>query len=268
MFRIFLSTAIISLGIAGGFYFITGYHLPVVSQNPPAAITLNNNPVASQPLIESLSPNLNLTNNEEPQGPFSNKENNLTGEISKGLAQILVEQNPDGPITTANGQLGIKVPDPNLLAQALFEETAKKIGLDRMDFSISDADLKILNDNNPKNLENYIVSITKIFESGNQKQEAVSTDGDFLTPLLAAYQETANQLYQLAVPQAVAEFHKKLITALLTKKKALEAVQLYPDDAMAMLLARQFSDQAEQNLNSSFRELAAFFQKNNIAIPQ
>ncbi|MDP3999437.1 MAG: hypothetical protein Q8P76_02490 [bacterium] len=194
MFRIFLSTAIISLGLAGGFYFVTSYHLPTAPQSQPTALTLNNNPVSNQPLVEQLMPP--SLENYLAGGLLAESswtEGGLASEISGDLAQFLIENNPEEP-DVSGGKQFIQVPTEQDVLNSILAKSSDK--LNDLRPIISDADLNISASVANEDLKNYSSRVKNLlagYRSGlttafNQQQADIAKlyqadSGQFLNNL-------------------------------------------------------------------------------------
>lgn len=293
MFRIFLSTAIISLGLAGGFYFVTSYHLPIVPQSQPTALTLNNNPVSNQPLIEQLTPNRldgSLINNSFTES--LGMESELANEISGNLAQFLIENNPEEP-NPADGQQFINVPnEQEILNQMLAKSLAK---LNDLKPAINNSDLNIVGNPTEEELKSYASGIknmvadhnTRLTAVFNQQQTNIANlyqknSDQFLNNFTDANNEAAQKqlvellmlnykyfsirvamlndlekdLYETSVPQPALEIHKNLLSLVVATQKVLTEVQnLKERDPLANLLNQQVLQAIDFEFSGWIRQL-------------
>lgn len=256
--RIILATAILSLGISGAAYLVKNYNLPgqksEKENNALAALSVeNNNPVQSQPLVEQLPAqnHLDLT--------AQINQGNYTEEFSKNLAETLVAQNPDGPVPMGD-KTGINVPDSNATAENLIAESIKKFKSASPEPIVSEKDLQISSDNSKEALKAYLQDIQKISLEANQKMPTDLTS-DYLAGLDGIYQEVIKNFYQLTVPEAAVEIHKKLILVFEKKQMITEKLSAYKSDPLVLIIAMNELSSNNQDFADFGKELANFVEK-------
>jgi len=276
MLKILIATAIISLGISGAAYFVM-YGPPALVLVPsldsqPTTQQTNNNPVrAGQPLVEnwqSLEPS---ESNLSIPGVDRLEEENLTEEINRNIAKIIMENNPDGP-QTVDGELQLNVPDPEELAAQVLAEAATKFDPESLKPTIHDSDLIISQDNSKEALIQYFFEINKIVsDSAQEISSSVPNNSEndwlvFVYQLTDAYQESADKFYKLSVPESALEIHKKAIQLLGAKGVVFEKMKNYEGDPITAILALKYLDDLDIQFQNLQEETMEFVKNNNLDI--
>jgi len=255
--KLLLSVAILSLGISGAVYIAKNPDLP--SQNaensndsPMAFSEKNNNQVRGRPFVEPLTlQSLEL--------PFTT---GLTADLSKNIAELLIENNPNGP-QNIDGKSKIIAPDPQTIAEQLFRGANEKFDLANLTPVITDNQIVISPENTPEALAAYLNRFRKIFTDGAAQQPQNPSE-DYLPETIKAYQNVIQNFYNLSVPKSAAEFHKKLIALLEAKKNIFEKLfndQKQSSDPVLIIAAANAREQIDLGFADLLKNFSIFLQE-------
>ena len=162
-------------------------------------------------------------------------------DISKKIAKSIIDLNTDG-FTNLNDQQFAKALNPEKVVGDILGQDIKEIerlsltdGKPVVDISVN----KIISGATQKQKENYLESVNKISEKIKATISGLKiTSPAHFSQLAKVYDQSANELRQLSVPQELLSFHKEGISLLLWQSliwKKLVNVDQSPLEAVAAL---------------------------------
>ena len=178
--------------------------------------TLKLNQQNDENILKTYSGTLSQQNGHSQDSLSVLPENNITEELAETasgkIAEEVIALNPQG-LQNIEGQQWLNVPDPEALANKIFEE--KIANFDINQFKSAGAklsDLKITPDSKlpikiyAQNLQNILSkNLVSLPEQPSQKD---------INKLLASYQKTIPLLYGVEVPENTASIHQQIISLL------------------------------------------------------
>ena len=263
-----IATAIISLGIAGGFYILKNYNadLPTPLQNQTTAINKNssdvlNNPIAGQTSLPTANAPIQSAGLSE----------NLTDLLLEELGKTIVQKNPGGP-ETVGGLKQITAPNPETITQELLAQAAQKFNPESLKPTIKDSDLKIIKNNSEENITNYLLSLKKILsDSARDLPKNLYNNSDELS--LLTIQQLRNtyggailKIYNISVPEKALDIHKEEIALLSTKKNIFEKILAYETDPLTAIIAVNELKNTDAEFQKLSNRVAKFIKDYNLSI--
>jgi len=188
---------------------------------------------------------------DDGQNAFSAiSEDNITEEFietaSEKIASEVISMNPEGP-QMIEGEQWLNVPDPEALANKIFEEKITNFDVNQLKSVVKITDLKIVPDSElsittyVQNLQNTLSTyLFKIPEQPSIK------DIDNIT---SAYQKVIPLLYAIEAPQSAASIHQQAVALLETRKNIFEKFSNAENDPLAAILALNLLPNINQETN-------------------
>lgn len=185
----------------------------------------------------------------DPQDFISTfSESNITEEFidkaSEKIAGEIIAMNPDG-LQTIEGEQWLNAPNPEALADKIFEEKITNFDVSQLKGVVKIADLKIVpNSELPaktyaQNLQNTLsTNLFIIPEQPSQKD---------MNKLLASYKKVLPLLYDVEVPESAASIHQQGIAVLETNKNILEKLLDTDNDPLGAIIVINLLPEAYQN---------------------
>lgn len=274
MLKLVVTTAIITLGIAGA-YFVIDNSFPVFPDTNNAEIKISdNNAVKGIPKIEQLnSKTLSINNSSENTANSSSEnsaENNLTELVASQIGKTIAQQNPTGP-QTIDGKKSITAPDAESIANDLLTEAVEKFDPASLYPEIKDSDLKISKDNSKEALTAYFSAFKEILSEAvpqiaNSVKDSNEMSMQIIENLSKIYGDTAKKLISLASPQNAIEIHKKEIELLTAKKNIFEKIKNMENDPITAMLATKELENIDIETKALTEKLSDFLNKNGLSL--
>ena len=218
--KIIIAALILAFSLTGA-YLIIFKERKSSSIPAPTAIE-ENNPVG----IETIS---------------AGSSKNLTDILTQKIEESIGKENTEG-FRTLNGQTLINAPKPEQLVEDLIAEAQKNFDPESLRPKISDASLKISEDNSREAFIKYFESFNKILLEASKNipktlfDENKMSISDFLKTKVV-YEQATNSFYGLTAPRSLLDIHKKELELLLTKKNVFEKMANADQDPMTAFLA-------------------------------
>lgn len=259
MVKNFIGAAILGLGIAG-FLFILQKPGELITQ-PAESKLSGNNLVSNKPFVEQLD------EKSLRAAAVSQKTKNVTEYFAKELGKTIAQSNPQGPFA-ANGELGINVPEPELLAENLLADAIQKFDPDSLKPIISEKDLKISNSDNRESQTAYFTSFQQaINESAallsKKTLSATEINLDQISELILMYDTAFKKLLGIAVPPSLLKIHKKELELLGAKSSIYQAFKNYEEDPLFSIVASQSLDKIDKEFSELALEINGVFKGGN-----
>lgn len=225
---------------------------------------------------ENSSPDLQLSSlkSELNNSNSSDKNNNLTKEIAKDIADQIKEKNQNG-LNEKDGKLAIAVPNLDTIYQETFNKYLNGNFLELYP-TIAITKLNISSDNSQENQLKYLVGLRDINKKGfgdfdKQSNDILNdvfgkNDISSAQQLIAIYKNIVDDYYRLSVPSSWIDFHKKIISHFISAKTVYEAIADFSNDPLKAYEAFQSISQLENSETEFQMLLAQGMIKNNLTL--
>ena len=192
-----------------------------------------------------------LSQHEDSQNSIiSAPENNITeefiGKASEKIAGEVIAMNPDGPQTIENEQW-LNIPDPEALANKIFQEKLVNFDVNQLQSTVQLADLKIVS-NSELSVKNYIQNLQNIL-SAYLILIPTQPSAEDIDNIYSSYQKAVPILYAMEVPESAASVHQQAIALLETRKNIFEKFANAENDPLAALLALNLLPDMNQKIS-------------------
>lgn len=203
-------------------------------------------------VLKTYSETLSQQNNHSQDPLTANfSESNITeefiGKASEKIASEVIAMNPEGP-QTIDGEQWLNVPDPEALANKIFEEGSTSFDVNQLRSVVKITDLKIVPNlelpvkTYAQNLQNTLSTyLPEIPEQPSIKNIKI---------LVTSYERLIPILYAMEVPESAASIHQQAITLIETRKNIFEKFADAENDPLAAILTLNLLPSIDQGINN------------------
>ena len=172
---------------------------------------------------------------------------NITRDLSEKIGKEIIARNPEGPALINNDEW-VKALDPEEVINKLLADDIENFNYKDLMPSINLNELKIASEPNPQLTKQYLKNFQSILKNNFLDLSFNSKNPDYadFNRLIAAYEKTIAEFYNLATPQELAAVHQKEIALLNAQKTIFENIKNYKNDPVLALLSIQANGQIDQ----------------------
>ena len=210
----------------------------------------------SQQLVESLQKPIGLPENTP----------DITGDMTKAVAQEIIKRNPTGPLT-AGGATQINALKPEEAVEQMLTEGLKNFDSTKIRPTITASELIILPDASTELSLSYFRKFYELFEKNFKGVLITETSGRLvLAPVVAAYDQASKDFLALPVPKNLVSYHRREVELLVAQKNAFALMNNYEQDPVQAILAAKLGDALTQESVALIKELGVYVEKNNLKL--
>ena len=219
------------------------------------------------PIVDNSLPKTNSTTKTEPLSGSLDFAKNSTQEVAKIIAEEIIKQNPDGPVT-ADGIAAINAIAPEELAGKVLNEQMESLDLSSFSPEVNFSAIKITAAIDKTSSENYLKNFRAILNNnfGHLGVDFSSPTVRDFEILARAYKKTVAEFYTLLVPQKLAVIHSEQIRLMLIQTAIFETLAGFEQDPLKALVAIQLSKEVDNRLEELKKQLGSFIADNNLTI--
>ena len=188
---------------------------------------------------------------------------NATQKLAAQVAQELVRLNPNGP-TLPTGAKGATVPDAEKLVNEFLTQGIKDFDYEKLKPTINDADVRIVETEDPIILAQYIKSFFTILSRVPQSLD--DPDAGSIDILASVYDGYIRDYSALQVPRVLLSIHKKNLISLVATKRTLAIVRNYQADPLQAVLAFKALNNLRADMQTLYTEVALFIAEHQLTI--
>lgn len=241
--KIIIAALILGLGLAGAYFIISKYPSSEPIDTNIAEERIGNNPVGIEPAAASSK--------------------NLTDLLTKKLEQSIADKNTEG-FNVIDGKTLIAAPKPETIVEDLITEAEKNFDPAALRPQITDASVKISEDNSKEALSTYFGSLNNIIITASKNIPASLYDENKLSvsdfsKTKGVYDIIVKNVQSLAVPRLALSIHKKELELLTTKRNIYEKMANLDQDPMTAYLVIDELLKIDQEFATLKTEVKKFF---------
>jgi hypothetical protein len=184
----------------------------------------------------------------------ANDPNNLTNALSGAFLNNIVETNPDGIQTDANGNVTLAQPDnPTVLSQLSEDKAMTSVRVPNWDIEAAEMKLNTTKDSSPAAVASYSAALQNLFDQyfikTNLQSMASGGNSDSVDPAYvnSQIQGALQAATKIPTPVPVVSFQKSLVKLLVYEKNTLALAENSSDDPVKNSLVIQ-AEQQKYNL--------------------
>ncbi len=193
-----------------------------------------------------------------------NLKPNLTEQFSKTVAKTIISKASPKKV---NGKWNLDFPDVNKLVNDYIEQNLQKFDPKEFIPEVKKSQIKILNNNQEKDLVNYFKQFNYIIQKNSQGPKILVTNNpeqniQILDRLISIFENTINDFYKLPVPndERLIELHQTEIQLLTAQVKVWKKIKNYQQDPLQAILAGKFQETISQGFKNLSEQLNQFIQ--------
>jgi len=203
-----------------------------------------------------------------PEQPSLSKTN-ITESVATLVAGEIVAQNPDGPKSVEGEQVGLQTIDPGKLTEETLAKAFAEVNIEDLRPKITLQNLIIIKSTEKALAEAYFKNIgamvTENFPAGTSINWDDPARTNF-TALIDAYDRSMNEGLAIAVPQDLAELHRRYLSLLGAERNTLTLIKNYQLDPAQATVAIEAGNQFTTELLRVLTEMDSYVATHNLKI--
>lgn len=220
---------------------------------------------ASQKLAENLGfdPFPNLNDSALPLAVFPDEKNVVLGKnatlgLAKKLSLEILAKNPQGPVSK-DGSPRVNIPEAQEIISEFLEKGIKEFDYEALKPKIQDANIKIITESGALVIRSYVDNFFAILnknlgERGEDARNINDVEGSAAI-MVEIYNDYIKSFYELRVPVALKEIHKKELSLLIASKKIFEILRDYEGDPLKAAIALNAFESLKMEMADVYVEL-------------
>jgi hypothetical protein len=196
--------------------------------------------------------------------PSQISEKNLTDVVATQLAKEIVEKNPAGPLSAAEG--GVVIPKPEEIIDNALREQLRDFDPAELRPLILEKELHIIDNPTKADREKYVTAYIQLLVQRlfNQYITSASPRPEEFLALSGAYKETMADLAAEQVPRDALDIHIQTLELLGLQANAFELIANYKKDPLKAVLAARMQQAIPGEAQELSKKMVFYIEEHSI----